>query len=209
MDGNNSMKWVDGLGHVNQHVFVSDYLITPSKVDRFKDNVKTHPGAQNWSLSFPALPHGQEKTSCTDNWTAANSVSKGIVNMFQQTGSFFSACWHSIIETLAEMLYIRKKGFGPGETQVALGNFYSPKEYLALWATQVSLGVFGCLWKPSELLGCSECLWMSLDCLSKMHRDTPETFQRHPETPRDTWAAQSAKGSVPHIVTFFLDTRGL
>ena len=27
-------------------------------------------------------------------------------------------------------LYIRKKGFGPGETQVALGNFYSPKEYL-------------------------------------------------------------------------------
>ena len=40
---------------------------------------------------------------------------------------------------------IRKKGFGPGETQVALGNFYSPKEYLALWAAQVSLGVSGCL----------------------------------------------------------------
>ena len=40
---------------------------------------------------------------------------------------------------------IRKNGFGPGETQVALGNFYSPKEYLALWAAQVSLGVSGCL----------------------------------------------------------------
>ena len=40
---------------------------------------------------------------------------------------------------------IREKGFGPGETQVALGNFYSPKEYLALWAAQVSLGVSGCL----------------------------------------------------------------
>ena len=40
---------------------------------------------------------------------------------------------------------IRKKGFGSGETQVALGNFYSPKEYLALWAAQVSLGVSGCL----------------------------------------------------------------
>ena len=103
MDGNNSMEQVDGLGHADQHVFVSNYLIPPSKVNRFKDNVKTHPGAQNQSSSLPALPHGQKKTSCTDNWTAANAVGEGTVNVFQHTGSFLSACQHSIIETLAEM----------------------------------------------------------------------------------------------------------
>ena len=37
---------------------------------------------------------------------------------------------------------IRKKGFGLGETQAALGNFFSPRVYLAPWA---SSGISGCL----------------------------------------------------------------
>ena len=45
MDGNNSMKQVDSLGHADQCVFTSDYLIPLSKVNKFKDNVCTHPGA--------------------------------------------------------------------------------------------------------------------------------------------------------------------
>ena len=48
-----------------------------------------------------------------------------------------------------------------------------------------------------------------LQSLQSVFQRCPETLrdtQRHPETPR---AAQSAKGSVPHIVTFFLDARGL
>ena len=101
MDGNNSMKRVDGSGHADQRVFVSDYLIPPSKVDKFKDDVKTRPGAKNKSSS--PLPHGHEKTPCTDHWTAANAVGEDTVNVFQQTGGFLSACRHSIIETLAEM----------------------------------------------------------------------------------------------------------
>ena len=75
---------------------------------------------------------------------------------------------------------IRKKGFGPGEAQVAPGNFYSPKEYLALWAAQVSLGVSGCLWSVSEV---------SLNIFERHSRD----IQRHPETLR---VAQSAKYSL-------------
>ena len=58
-------------------------------------------------------------------------------------------------------VYIREKGFGPRETQVALGNFYFLKEYLALWVAPdvfgclwVSLGVFGSLWKSLEVFGC-------------------------------------------------------
>lgn len=101
MDGNNSMKRVDGSGHADHRVFVSDYLIPPSKVDKFKDDVKTRPGAKNKSLS--PLPHGHENEWCADNWTAANSLSEGTVDVFQQTGGFLSACRHSIIETLAEM----------------------------------------------------------------------------------------------------------
>ena len=56
---------------------------------------------------------------------------------------------------------IRKNGFGPRETHVALGNFYSLKEYLVLWVAPdvfgclwLSLGVFGSLWKSLEVFGC-------------------------------------------------------
>ena len=46
--------------------------------------------------------------------------------------------------------YIRKKGSGPRKTQVALGNFYSLKEYLVLW---VAPDVFGCLWLSLGVFG--------------------------------------------------------
>ena len=101
MDGNNSMKRVDGSGHADERVFVSDYLIPPAKVDRFKDDVQTRPGAKNKNSS--PLPHGHENEWCADNWMAANSVSEGTVGVFQQTGGFLCACRHSIIEFLAEM----------------------------------------------------------------------------------------------------------
>ena len=39
----------------------------------------------------------------------------------------------------------QEEGVWSWRNQVALGNFYSPKEYLALLAAQVSLGVSGCL----------------------------------------------------------------
>lgn len=101
MDGNNFMKQVDGSGNCDEHVFSSDYLIPPSIVDNFKDDVATHPGTQ---AQLPqALPFGDEKTWCTDNWTVANTVSKGTAQVFQQTGGFISACRHTIIETFIEM----------------------------------------------------------------------------------------------------------
>ena len=86
MDGNNSMKWVDGSGHANQHVFTSYYLIPLSKVNKFKDDVHTHPGA-NKKSSHP-LPPGHENEWCADNLNAANSISEGMVTVFQQMGSF-------------------------------------------------------------------------------------------------------------------------
>lgn len=101
MDGNNSMKQVDGSGHADQHVFNSDYLIPSSQVDKFKDDIKIHPGAKNKSSS--CLPHGHENKLCADNWSASNPITKGTVNVFQQMGDFLSTCQHSIIETLAEM----------------------------------------------------------------------------------------------------------
>lgn len=98
MDGNNSMKRVNGSGHADGRVFISDYLIPPSKVDVFKDDVRTRPGNQ------PAnLPVFDDSTPCTEHWTVANTISEGTVQVFQQTGGFLSACRHSIIETFVEM----------------------------------------------------------------------------------------------------------
>ena len=89
---------VDGSGHANQHVFISDYLIPSSTVDKFKDNVNICPGAKN-QLSTP-LPCGHKNEWCADNWMAANSISEGPITVFQKTGSFLSACRHSIIGSL-------------------------------------------------------------------------------------------------------------
>ena len=58
-----------------------------------------------------------------------------------------------------EINSIRKKRFGPRETQVALGNVYSLKEYLVLW---VAPDVFGCLWLSLGVFGS---LWVSLKIL--------------------------------------------
>jgi hypothetical protein len=82
---------------------LSDYLIPPCRVNHFKDDVVTRPGEK----STAPLPFGDEKTVCTDNWMVANSVAKGTINAFQQTGGFVCACHHAIIETLVEM---RKSG---------------------------------------------------------------------------------------------------
>ncbi|KAG1785797.1 uncharacterized protein HD556DRAFT_1456348 [Suillus plorans] len=38
MDGNNSLKWVDGSGHADERIFESSYLIPPDEVDVFKDD---------------------------------------------------------------------------------------------------------------------------------------------------------------------------
>jgi Kyakuja-Dileera-Zisupton transposase len=101
MDGNNSMKQVDGSGHSDECAFLSDYLIPPSMVDNFKDDVVTCPGTQ--AQPSQALPFGNENTLCTNNWTVVNTVSEGTVKVFQQTGGFLSTCCHSIVETLIEM----------------------------------------------------------------------------------------------------------
>ena len=58
MDQNNSMKRVDGSGHADHRIFVSDYLIPSSTVDNFKDDVVTCPGVKNKSSSL--LPQGHE-----------------------------------------------------------------------------------------------------------------------------------------------------
>ncbi|KAG1771378.1 hypothetical protein EV702DRAFT_1181467 [Suillus placidus] len=70
-----------------------------SDVDRFKDNVRLHPGERS-AGNQPDLP-----LTCTDNWQAANSASgsKNTVHVFEQTGIFLSACRHGIIQTLTEM----------------------------------------------------------------------------------------------------------
>jgi hypothetical protein len=75
--------------------------------------------------------------------------------------------------------YIRKKGFGPGETQVALGNFVSLRVYFAPWVapgvfvkcliTLVSLGDLWVSLKVSKVSKVSRHLWVSFK-MSKFSR---------------------------------------
>jgi hypothetical protein len=107
MDGNNSLKRVEQAGHTDTRVFTSDRFIDPTEVERFRDNVQLQPGAYSTAKasSHGALPHDSDTTSCTNNWTAANTISDETIQMFEQTGVFISACCHGLVQTLVEMCH--------------------------------------------------------------------------------------------------------
>jgi hypothetical protein len=97
MDGNSSVKRIDGSGSADRRRFESDYLITAEEVDVFKDEVtrRNHPA--------PTAPRLGGVVSCTDNWTVANTFSEETVKVFEQTGMFLCACRHGMIELFTEM----------------------------------------------------------------------------------------------------------
>ncbi|KAF8575084.1 hypothetical protein K439DRAFT_1370801, partial [Ramaria rubella] len=68
MDGNSLLKHVEAMGHADTCVFESDYFSSPSDIDRFKDDVKNHPGTIKATTLVnkedPPL-HGFEQTVCT------------------------------------------------------------------------------------------------------------------------------------------------
>lgn len=105
MDGNSSLKRVDGSGHADERIFKSSYLIPPDEVDVFKDDVRLRPGT--WAAithtAGGTTPGDTSESACTDNWKTANTISDNTVKVFEQTGIFISACRHGMIQTLAEM----------------------------------------------------------------------------------------------------------
>jgi Kyakuja-Dileera-Zisupton transposase len=103
VDGNNSAKRVDGSGNADERCFQSDYLLHASKVDRFKDEVKSRSKTQVGNSVLDQPPFGDTNDPCTDNWIAANAISEETVKVFDQTGIFLCACRHGIVEMIAEM----------------------------------------------------------------------------------------------------------
>ncbi|KAG1884158.1 hypothetical protein F4604DRAFT_1920002 [Suillus subluteus] len=95
----------NGSGHADEHIFPSDYLIAPSEVELFKDDVRLCPGTRIPTDVAPSTTN--DDSACTENWKTANTVSENTVSIFDQTGIFISACRHGIVQTLVEM---RKSG---------------------------------------------------------------------------------------------------
>ena len=103
--------------------------------------------------------------------------------------------------------HVRKKGFGPGETQVALGNFPSLKEYLTTQASPgvfvkvtilqtslgVNLGISRCLCESYNSLYLSGCLsnCYNSPCLSGCPYKSLECFESTPHI----WIFGSLKNS--------------
>lgn len=103
MDGNNSLKRVEGSGHADRRVFESCYLIKPEEVDQFENEVRGHTAAPPVH-PIDADDHG-DGAECTKRWKAANESAGGesSVRPFEQTGIFVCACRHGIVESFAEM----------------------------------------------------------------------------------------------------------
>ncbi|KAI0751728.1 hypothetical protein C8Q80DRAFT_1098477 [Daedaleopsis nitida] len=105
MDGNNSVKRVEGSGHADPRVFDSDYHILPVEVDRFKDDVGSC-ADRGPAVPPPRVDHDDAANAaeCTRRWKAVNDATgEGSVRAFDQTGIFICACRHGIVEFFTEM----------------------------------------------------------------------------------------------------------
>ncbi|KAG1852223.1 hypothetical protein F4604DRAFT_1933797 [Suillus subluteus] len=101
IDGNNSLKQVDGSGHADKHIFGSSYLIPASDVDRFSDDVRLQPGTQR--VANKSTLADTTESTCTDNWKIANTITDNTIKVFKQTSIFISACRHGMVQTVVEM----------------------------------------------------------------------------------------------------------
>ncbi len=104
MDGNNSLKRVEGSGHADERQFDSVFLIPQSEVDLYQNDVQ----ARSRVVAPPVHPVDAEDASdaaeCTKRWKAANATAESsTVRVFEQTGVFIAACRHGTVETVAEM----------------------------------------------------------------------------------------------------------
>ncbi|KAG1738166.1 uncharacterized protein EDB91DRAFT_1082915 [Suillus paluster] len=86
IDGNNSLKRVDGSGHADKRIFRSSYLIPASKVDGFKDDVRLRPGTRR--VTENPTPADATESICTNNWKTANMITDNTIKVFEQTGIF-------------------------------------------------------------------------------------------------------------------------
>jgi hypothetical protein len=89
MDGNFSVKRLNGSGSADEHVFNSTYFIPEAAVEHFRDNIHNQQSA--------------DAADCTENWTATKSVEENKIFVFKQTGIFILACRHGFVECIAEM----------------------------------------------------------------------------------------------------------
>lgn len=120
IDGNNSLKRVDGLGThkvADQRVFQgSDYFLSEEYVDTYKDEVKKptvtvedvededNPDFED-DGSDPTDGAENDLSGCTKNWKAASADgNKKMWGGFRESGIFASACRHGFIMWLCDMV---------------------------------------------------------------------------------------------------------
>ncbi|KAG0697415.1 hypothetical protein DFH29DRAFT_946408 [Suillus ampliporus] len=171
MDRNNSLKRVDGSGHTDERVFPSEYLIPPSEVEFFKDDVRLHPGTRIAADVTPTA--ASDDSACTENWKTANTISENTVSVFDQTGIFVSACRHR------HKLYAINISY----SSVRCSNFSSSAKY-ALATTSKILNVYGLNGATGYDIGCSysktvAASSISLKASANHHRFLVNSFHGH------------------------------
>jgi hypothetical protein len=90
MDGNNSAKRLDGSGHTDPRVFTSNLYVSPSVVEKFRDEVKSRSNKKD-----PECSSEMKVSKTVDNPAS--------LRVFDQTGIFILTCRHQVVEKILEM----------------------------------------------------------------------------------------------------------
>ncbi|KAG6914387.1 hypothetical protein DXG01_000627 [Tephrocybe rancida] len=125
VDRNNSLKRIKAIGNRqvgDKRTFELDYFLSPEFVDQYADEVKAWPALPTHSNNIEADEPDNEgvislegdptdssfnsgPSGCTDNWkAAAKDENKKMWAIFSEAGIFASACRHSFILWIADMI---------------------------------------------------------------------------------------------------------
>ncbi|KAG8725372.1 hypothetical protein FRC09_001176 [Ceratobasidium sp. 395] len=128
MDGNNSLKRLLKGGHEDVGSYTPTYFLSPSNVNRFKNEVTRvrpptpPPPVQDIDLDGLGIPEVEPPvitpsigvgptdgeplaTSCANNWRAAQAQhDKKTPSMFDETGVFLACCRHGLVAVIVDMI---------------------------------------------------------------------------------------------------------
>lgn len=121
MDGNNSLKRINGIGNrqvSDTRIFEdSDYFLSTEFVDRFAHEVKSRRLPQSDGIDDDDVvvedgfgdptdgDNSAQPSLCASNWKAAASDDKKKMwAIFSESGIFASACRHGFILWIADMV---------------------------------------------------------------------------------------------------------
>ncbi|QRV88505.1 hypothetical protein RhiJN_16523 [Ceratobasidium sp. AG-Ba] len=220
MDGNNSLKRLRKVGHVDAGTYSTSYFVPRSVVDSFANqatrvrpptpppehpvdsadlDLEPEPVAPSTSIGVGPTDGDLLTTTCASNWRAAQAQhNKKTPGVFDETGVFLACCRHGIVAFIVDMVQSGELAKYPMAIFQKLVEVHGSDLVIAY-----DIAWWNPLWKPS--LGLEDFEWCervfsSSNAVARCTRHaSPSTRLRYVELHYRRWDADR-QGSIARLL---------